>query len=88
MDQKIATTKDTLHALIDALPQEMWGEAERYLTGLTTDDSVLRRFLLAPLDDEPLTEKEIALIEEGEAEMARGETMPWEEVEARLFPPD
>lgn len=84
MEQKVATTLETLHALVDRLPPEMWGEAERYLTGLTTDDPVLRKFLLAPLDDEPLTDGEIAAIEEGEAEIARGEGIPWEVVREEL----
>jgi hypothetical protein len=84
MDQKVAPTLEKLHALVDALPQEMWGEAERYLTGLSTDDPLLRYFLLAPLDDEPLTDAEIAAIEEGEAEIARGEGIPWEVVREEL----
>jgi hypothetical protein len=84
MEQKVATTLEKLHALVDQLPPEMWGEAERYLTGLNTDDPLLRYFLLAPLDDEPLTEEEIAAIEEGEAEIARGEAIPWEVVREEL----
>ena len=50
------TTLETLHALVDQLPPEMWDEAKRYLTGLNTEDPLLRYFLLAPLDDEPLTQ--------------------------------
>jgi hypothetical protein len=83
MEQKIATTVEKLHALVDALPQEMWSEAERYLTGLNTDDPLLRYFLLAPLDDEPLTDEEIAAVEEGEAEIARGESISLDEFERR-----
>ena len=88
MDQKVATTRQTLHALVDELPEGAWSDAERYLTGLTTDDPVLRKFLLAPLDDEPETEEERQAVEEARAEIERGETSSWEEVEARLFPPD
>jgi hypothetical protein len=84
MQQQVATTVEQLHALVDQLPQGMWDEAARYLTGLNTEDPVLRAFLLAPLDDEPLTDEEIALVEEGEAEIARGEGIPWEIVRDEL----
>jgi hypothetical protein len=50
-------------------------------------DPVLRAFLEAPEDDEPVTEEEEAAIAEAEAEIAR-EGIPWEVVEARLFPKD
>jgi hypothetical protein len=85
---KATTTKESLHALVDGLPEDMWGEAERYLTGLTTDDPLLRKFLLAPLDDEPETEEERLAVEEARAEIARGETFSLEEVKARLSLPD
>src|SRR5438045_1952860 len=49
-------------------------------------DPVEAAFLRAPYDDEPLTADDIAAIEEGWAEAARGETVPWDEVRARLFP--
>jgi len=80
-------TKDTLHRLIDDLPDSLVDEAARRLTQLQ-DDPILRAFLEAPEDDEPLTPEEIAAVEEGEAEMARGETIPWDEAMARLFPAD
>jgi len=47
-------------------------------------DPVLRAFLSAPEDDEPLTAEEEAAIREAEEEIARGEGRPWEEVQARL----
>ncbi len=72
------TTKATLYRLIDGLSECLYEEAERYLTGLTTEDPVLRAFLLAPLDDEPETEEERLGVEEAKAELARGEGVPWE----------
>ena len=81
------STRDALHEMLDALPDELLPEAERRLAALR-DDPLLRFFLTAPEDDEPLTPEEEALIQEAQAEIARGETIPWEEVEARLFPPD
>ena len=77
------TTRDALHQLLDTLPDELLPEAERRLAALR-DDPLLRFFLTAPEDDEPLTPDEIALIEEAEAEIARGETIPWELVRNEL----
>ncbi|HWP27924.1 MAG TPA: hypothetical protein VNM50_00135 [Chloroflexota bacterium] len=80
------TTREALHALLDSLPDELLPLAEERLAALR-DDSFLRFMMAAPVDDEPLTAEEEALIQEGEAEIARGEVVPWEEAEARLFPP-
>ncbi|HYU20896.1 MAG TPA: hypothetical protein VEQ11_19590 [Chloroflexota bacterium] len=77
------TTKEALHRLVDELPECLLDDAERHLRAVR-DDPVLRAFMEAPEDDEPLTAEEIAAIEEGEAELQRGETIPWEDVKARL----
>ena len=77
------TTRDVLHELVDALPDELLPEAEWRLAALRYDP-LLRFFLTAPEDDEPLTPEEVALIEEAEAEIARGETIPWEVVREEL----
>ncbi len=66
-------TRDSLHQLIDSLPDELLGEAERYLMTLQTDDPVLRALLLAPYDDEPETDEEHEGVLEARAEAARGE---------------
>jgi len=81
------TTKQDLHQIVDELPDWLLPEAARALQPLRAaqDDPVLRALMEAPEDDEPLTEEDIAAIEEGRAEMARGEWIPWEEVKARLF---
>ena len=57
------TTRAELYALVDALPDTELSEAKRYLTGLgITDDPVLRAALLAPLEDEELSEEEEAAL--------------------------
>jgi hypothetical protein len=81
------TTRAALHALLDTLPDELLPVAEERLAALR-DDPFLRFMMTAPVDDEPLTPEEEALIEEGAAEIARGEAIPWEEAKARLFPAD
>ena len=67
------TTKEHLYRLIDAIPERELAAAEKALAPLV--DPVLRAFLEAPEDDEPLTEEDIAAIEEGKADM---ELIPWE----------
>lgn len=73
------TTKEALHRLIDALPDE---EAERLL--LTIEDPVARSLALAPLDDEPETPDEAAAVAEARAEIARGEAQSTAELRRAL----
>jgi predicted transcriptional regulator len=77
-------TRDLVHHLIDELPDAMLEEAARRLTDLR-DDQFLRAFLEAPEDDEPLTDEDVAAIEAGKAEIARGEVSDWEDVKQRIF---
>ena len=77
------TAKAALHHLVDALPEGEVHAARRFLEYLRdTGDPVLRAFMEAPEDDEPLTEKEIAAIEEAKEEIARGEVITWEQYRA------
>ena len=79
------TTKDVLHRLIDELPDSELETARRLLEPLRAgDDPVLRAFLTAPDDDEPLTPEEIAEIEAARQEVARGDVVSWDEVKKRL----
>jgi hypothetical protein len=82
--------KEELHRLVEELPECELHTAKRFLVYLraVSTDPVLRAFLEAPEDDEPVTAEEETAIEEARAEMARGEGIPWEVVEARLFPKD
>ena len=65
-------TKEALYHLIDVLPECLWPEAERYLKGLNTPDPMLRALLLAPPEDEDLTDEEAAALAAAEAERASG----------------
>ena len=76
------TTRAALHALLDMLPDELLPVAEERLAALR-DDPFLRFMMTAPMGDEPLTAEEEALIQEGEAEIARGEAISLEEFERR-----
>jgi hypothetical protein len=81
------TTRDALHQLLDALPDEFLPIAEQRLAALR-DDPLLRALLAAPEDDEPLTDEDLAALAEARAEFARGETMSLEEAERRLLAGD
>ncbi len=65
-----------LHALIDRLPDEELIEAQRYLMGLSTTDSLERTLLLAPIEDEDLSAEESAALRAAENRYRRGEGMP------------
>jgi hypothetical protein len=62
------SAKADLHRLIDDLDEE---QAARLLQ--LVGDPLERSLMLAPLDDEPLTEAEKAAIAEGEAAYRRGD---------------
>jgi hypothetical protein len=81
------TTREALRQLVDELPESELDTAKQLLERLRIagSDPILHASLNAPEDDEPLTPEELAAIEEGEAEAARGELVPWEEVKARRF---
>ena len=61
-------TKTELHRLIDDLDE---AQAARLLQ--IVSDPLERSLMLAPLDDEPLTDDEAAAIAEGEAAYQRGD---------------
>jgi hypothetical protein len=66
--------RDTLHRLVDALPEEDLTTAGRLLAGLTiTADPVERALLLAPVDDELDTDDADGGLTEARQELARGE---------------
>ncbi len=76
--------KDRLHALVDQLPETRLDRAQQLLEALLTDDPVGISLALAPIDDEPETEEERALVEEARAELARGEYLTTDELRRSL----
>ncbi len=76
------TTRDELHHLIDELPERdlslYFGILDKFRHG--EDDPLLRKLLLAPLDDEPLTGEERAALEEGLEDIRRGRLVSHEEI--------
>ena len=80
-------TREALHRLVDELPETVLADAARALSALHAPgaDPFLQFLLSVPEDDEPLTPEDIAAIEEGEAEIARGEGISWEHVREELL---
>lgn len=74
----MATTRERLHEILDALPENRLVDAEAALEPLI--DPVLLAFLNAPEDDEPTTEEDIADLEATRQAYLRGETIPHEEI--------
>ena len=80
------TTRQDLHQLVDELPESAVAEAARLLTALRADeDPLLKAFMEAPIDDEPLTEEEIAAIEEGREDVRAGRVLSHEETRRLLL---
>ena len=79
------TTRETLHKLVDMLPESEWEAVYRVLEErMAKHDPVLRAFLNAPEDDEPETEEERAAVEEAYEDLKAGRVSPWEEVKREL----
>lgn len=67
----MATTRERLRELVDTLPEDRLGAAEDALEALMKDG--------IPIDDEPVTDEDLAAIAEVRAELARGETVDHED---------
>jgi predicted transcriptional regulator len=78
--------RHALHTLVDELPEPELAAAKRFLEYLRQQPSDSLRLALdaAPLDDEPVTEDDLAAIREGFEEQARGETVSHDEVKLLL----
>jgi hypothetical protein len=75
--------RSDLHSILDAIPEDRLSDARAALEALA--DPMLLVFLTAPEDDEPLTLEDVAAIEEGKADIARGDVIPYADVERRLL---
>lgn len=79
------TDRETLHRLVEELPDGDLHAAKRFLAYLRDmGDPVLRAFLEAPEDDEPETEEERLAVEQAKEEIRQGKGIPWEEVKREL----
>ena len=76
-----AARRQNLKELIDDLPDRDLYAVKRYIQFLNyVDDPVAMSMAEAPLDDEPLTDEEIAAIAEGKADVKAGRLVSHEEI--------
>jgi hypothetical protein len=80
------TTRETLHDLLDELPESALSFAERSLQRLKAieDDPFLQSLANAPIDDEPTTPEDLAAIEAGRRSMREGRGLSDEDLDALL----
>ena len=74
------TAKEKLHEFVDGLSEDQASEALATLTR----DPVAEMLENAPLEDEPISEEEERLVEEGRQDIARGDTVSLEAVRREL----
>ena len=80
------TTREHLHELIDALPEQELPVVERLLQAVRAgEDPVLRALLEAPEDDEPPTEQELAAVRRARQDIAAGRVVPHDALRRRLL---
>ena len=72
-------SRDTLHELIDRIPEEELAAARRFLEYLSVSPAY-RAALSAPPDDEPVTESDAAAISRAQEQVRAGKTVPHEDV--------
>ncbi len=77
-------TKESLHRLVDELPESLLEEAEQYLQALR-DDPMLNTLLSAPWDDEPTTPEEDEGARLAREEIRRGEFLTSEQAKRELL---
>lgn len=81
------TEKQRLHALVDDLPEGKVHAALHLLEHLqeSETDPVLAALRDAPIDDEPLTEEDLAALREAQEDVAHDRLISHEEVRRRFL---
>jgi predicted transcriptional regulator len=78
--------RDRIHRLVDQLPEAELPEVESLLTERRDHaDPFLSALANAPEDDEPLTDEDIAALDEAYADVAAGRVVSHEEARRRLL---
>lgn len=81
------TARALLHRLVDRLPDDALVDAGRMLAGLSArplDDPVTAALARAPLDDEPVTPRDVDAIVEGERDIEAGRVVTAAQLRERL----
>jgi hypothetical protein len=72
-------SRDTLHDLVDRIPEEELPAAKRFLEYLAVSPAY-RAALSAPPDDEPLTEADVTAIARARDEVRAGKVISHDEI--------
>jgi hypothetical protein len=72
-------SRDTLHDLVDRIPEEEFPAAQRFLEYLVVNPA-WRAALSAPPDDEPVTDADVAAIARARDEVRAGKVTSHEEI--------
>ena len=78
------SAREKLRAFVEQLPEDDAARALRLLESLQPADPWIEKLLNAEEVDEPFTEEERRVVEEGLEEIRRGETVAWEKVREEL----
>jgi hypothetical protein len=80
-----AKAKERLYRLVDQIPEDEVHAAERYLEYLAEHgDPFIRALIMAPDEDEPLSDEDRQALEEGRRALAEGDVVTDEELRAEL----
>ena len=74
------SVKTDLHALIDRLSDDEVDQALAFIQRLLAEHGPRHSLLDPPLDDEPETDDERALVAEGKNDLTRGDVVPGEQI--------
>jgi hypothetical protein len=84
------TDRERLHVLVEDLPEDEVHAALRFLEYLhhAEDDPFLRALRNAPPDDEPLTDEDVAALDEAWEDVRQGRLVSHEEVRRQVLGED
>jgi predicted transcriptional regulator len=84
--KKAVVLREELHGLVDEIADQDLTVAKRFLAYLrNTRDPFMQKLVETPYDDEPLTEEDIADLDEAWEDVAAGRLVPHEEARQRLL---
>jgi hypothetical protein len=83
--KKSVILREELHSLVDDLSDQDLPTAKRFLAYLRNiRDPFMQKLVEAPYEDEPLTEEDIAALDEAWEDLAAGRVITMEELEREL----
>jgi hypothetical protein len=84
---RAVTDRERLRALVEDLSEEEVRAVLRFVRYLQNpeEDLVLMALREAPPDDEPITQEDLAALEEAEEDARRGRLVPHEEIRCRIL---